>query len=201
MEREHRHGAGYKKAPASKPGQTQEGDGLSRGARCGGCGAAAVDGVTDVHDLHVWTLVPGKDMATAHLTSSADSARVLESARAAVAKRVAAGGKLDPEALIDEVFHLNARSMIALCRHVVPLMRQQGGGCIVNLASISGQLATPHRAAYAASKGGVIALSKNAARWKSTLKVSTTPDKCRHRGQALPLPYCLSPNRAILFSR
>ena len=29
----------------------------------------AVDGVTEVHDLHVWTLVPGKDMVTAHLTS------------------------------------------------------------------------------------------------------------------------------------
>ena len=48
---------------------------------------AAVDGVTDVHDLHVWTLVPGKDMATAHLTSSADSARVLESARAVLSAR------------------------------------------------------------------------------------------------------------------
>ena len=31
----------------------------------------AVDGVTEVHDLHVWTLVPGKDMVTAHLTSAA----------------------------------------------------------------------------------------------------------------------------------
>ena len=30
----------------------------------------AVEGVTEVHDLHVWTLVPGKDMVTAHLTSS-----------------------------------------------------------------------------------------------------------------------------------
>ena len=30
----------------------------------------AVDGVTDVHDLHVWTLSPGKDMCTAHLTSA-----------------------------------------------------------------------------------------------------------------------------------
>ena len=47
----------------------------------------AVDGVTDVHDLHVWTLVPGKDMATAHLTSCADSARVLEDARAVLAAR------------------------------------------------------------------------------------------------------------------
>jgi cobalt-zinc-cadmium efflux system protein len=42
----------------------------------------AVDGVTGVHDLHVWTLVPGKDMVTAHLTSNADTARVLDDAKA-----------------------------------------------------------------------------------------------------------------------
>jgi cobalt-zinc-cadmium efflux system protein len=41
----------------------------------------AVDGVTEVHDLHVWTLSPGKDMCTCHLTSSGDSARVLRDAR------------------------------------------------------------------------------------------------------------------------
>ncbi|OMC00956.1 cation transporter [Mycobacterium sp. NS-7484] len=47
----------------------------------------AVDGVTGVHDLHVWTLVPGKDMVTAHLTSSADTARVLDDARAVLTAR------------------------------------------------------------------------------------------------------------------
>ena len=47
----------------------------------------AVDGVTEVHDLHVWTLVPGKDMVTAHLTSSGDSARVLDDARAVLTAR------------------------------------------------------------------------------------------------------------------
>lgn len=47
----------------------------------------AVDGVSEVHDLHVWTLVPGRDMATAHLTSGADSARVLVDARAVLAAR------------------------------------------------------------------------------------------------------------------
>jgi cobalt-zinc-cadmium efflux system protein len=41
----------------------------------------AVEGVTEVHDLHVWTLVPGKDMVTAHLTSTRDSALVLDEAR------------------------------------------------------------------------------------------------------------------------
>lgn len=47
----------------------------------------AVPGVTEVHDLHVWTLVPGKDMATAHLTSAGDTARVLVDARAVLAAR------------------------------------------------------------------------------------------------------------------
>ncbi|OBK81758.1 cation transporter [Mycolicibacter heraklionensis] len=48
---------------------------------------AAVDGVTDVHDLHVWTLVPGQDMATAHLGTNADAGRVLADARAVLAAR------------------------------------------------------------------------------------------------------------------
>jgi cobalt-zinc-cadmium efflux system protein len=48
---------------------------------------AAVEGVTEVHDLHVWTLVPGKDMVTAHLTSNGDSDRVLDDARAVLAAR------------------------------------------------------------------------------------------------------------------
>jgi cobalt-zinc-cadmium efflux system protein len=47
----------------------------------------AVDGVMNVHDLHVWTLVPGKDMATAHLTSCADAAQVLADARAVLTAR------------------------------------------------------------------------------------------------------------------
>jgi cobalt-zinc-cadmium efflux system protein len=47
----------------------------------------AVEGVTEVHDLHVWTLVPGKDMVTAHLTTNGDSARVLDDAKAVLTAR------------------------------------------------------------------------------------------------------------------
>ena len=47
----------------------------------------AVEGVTEVHDLHVWTLVPGKDMVTAHLTTTADSSRVLDDARTVLTAR------------------------------------------------------------------------------------------------------------------
>src|SRR5882762_11228510 len=46
----------------------------------------AVDGVSEVHDLHVWTLVPGKDMVTAHLTTTRNSAQVLD-ARAVLTAR------------------------------------------------------------------------------------------------------------------
>jgi len=47
----------------------------------------AVTGVTEVHDLHVWTLSPGKDMCTAHLTSPDESTRVLNDARAVLSAR------------------------------------------------------------------------------------------------------------------
>jgi cobalt-zinc-cadmium efflux system protein len=47
----------------------------------------SVEGVTEVHDLHVWTLVPGKDMVTAHLTSTRNSAQVLDDARAVLTAR------------------------------------------------------------------------------------------------------------------
>ncbi|MGV0624421.1 cation diffusion facilitator family transporter [Mycolicibacter minnesotensis] len=47
----------------------------------------AVDGVSDVHDLHVWTLAPGQDMATAHLRTTSDAGRVLGAARAVLAAR------------------------------------------------------------------------------------------------------------------
>src|SRR5215213_2359123 len=47
----------------------------------------ALPGVTEVPDLHVWTLVPGKDMVTAHLTSTGNSAKVLDEAKAVLATR------------------------------------------------------------------------------------------------------------------
>jgi cobalt-zinc-cadmium efflux system protein len=69
----------------------------------------AVDGVTDVHDLHVWTLVPGKDMATAHVTCCGDSTKVLEEARAVLAARGLAHATVQvepPEAAEDCEQHL-----------------------------------------------------------------------------------------------
>lgn len=50
---------------------------------------AALDGVCDVHDLHVWTLTSGMEVGSAHLTVSAeaDPAAVLSAARTMLVER------------------------------------------------------------------------------------------------------------------
>ena len=51
-----------------------------------------------------------------------------------------------------------------LCsKYVIPLMLAQSGGVILNIASTAGLGGGYHRAAYSASKGGVIALTKSMA--------------------------------------
>jgi NAD(P)-dependent dehydrogenase (short-subunit alcohol dehydrogenase family) len=63
----------------------------------------------------------------------------------------------------DGVFAVNVRSMFLHCRAVIPAMIEQGGGAIVNTASISGLAGLPGQAAYAASKGAVVQLTRQLA--------------------------------------
>lgn len=60
----------------------------------------------------------------------------------------------------DEVFAVNARGMFLCCKHSVPRLAAGGGGAIVNMASIAGLVGLKNRAAYCASKGAVIALTR-----------------------------------------
>ena len=50
-----------------------------------------------------------------------------------------------------------------MSRHVIPSMLETGFGVIVNTASAAGMIGLPDRAAYCASKGAVIALTKQIA--------------------------------------
>jgi 3-oxoacyl-[acyl-carrier protein] reductase len=69
------------------------------------------------------------------------------------------------DALIDQVFHLNARSMLALNRSVVPYMREQGGGSIIHITSQAARSGgTPGAGLYAASKGYVSTYTRGLAR-------------------------------------
>ena len=49
------------------------------------------------------------------------------------------------------------------CKHVVPVMREQGGGAIINISSVSGIIGGHNLAAYNASKGAVRLLTKSVA--------------------------------------
>jgi 2-keto-3-deoxy-L-fuconate dehydrogenase len=61
----------------------------------------------------------------------------------------------------DLAFNLNARSMAHTIRAFLPGMLQQGGGSIVNIASIAGSVkGVANRFVYAASKAAVIGLTK-----------------------------------------
>lgn len=48
-------------------------------------------------------------------------------------------------------------------RRAIPLMREAGGGSIVNISSIAGRLGFPNRTAYAASKWAIIGLTQSVA--------------------------------------
>jgi len=49
------------------------------------------------------------------------------------------------------------------CKHAVRVMKDRGGGAIVNMSSVAGIIGTSHLAAYSASKGGVRLLTKSVA--------------------------------------
>jgi NAD(P)-dependent dehydrogenase (short-subunit alcohol dehydrogenase family) len=60
-------------------------------------------------------------------------------------------------------FDVNLVSHFVACREMVPLMRAQGGGRIVNLASAGALIPYVDRVAYAASKRGLLALTSTLA--------------------------------------
>jgi meso-butanediol dehydrogenase/(S,S)-butanediol dehydrogenase/diacetyl reductase len=63
----------------------------------------------------------------------------------------------------DKVFAVNIRAIFQFCRAAIPVMREQGGGAIVNIASISGMLGDFGMGAYNASKGAVVNYTRNLA--------------------------------------
>ncbi|AKJ67187.1 3-ketoacyl-ACP reductase [Pandoraea thiooxydans] len=64
------------------------------------------------------------------------------------------------EAEFDRVYAVNVKSIFWSARHMVPYFRQQGGGCIINVASTAGVRPRPGLVWYNGSKGAVIIASK-----------------------------------------
>ncbi|MGB0627544.1 MAG: SDR family NAD(P)-dependent oxidoreductase [Alphaproteobacteria bacterium] len=64
----------------------------------------------------------------------------------------------------ERMLRLNLTSTFLCCRAIVPHMRANGYGRIVNMASNAGKMGTPNNAPYAAAKAGVISLTKTLAK-------------------------------------
>lgn len=104
-----------------------------------------------------------------------------EEVEAAVQSTVAAFGRLDiainaagiggPEVRTaeyapddwDRVIDINLTGVWRSMRHEIPAMLASGGGVIVNIASVAGLGGFPRHPAYAASKHGVVGLTRTAA--------------------------------------
>jgi NAD(P)-dependent dehydrogenase (short-subunit alcohol dehydrogenase family) len=65
--------------------------------------------------------------------------------------------------MFDRVNSINLRGIWASMKHELAQMRTQGSGAIVNCSSLGGLVGLPGRAAYHASKHGVIGLTRSAA--------------------------------------
>lgn len=58
------------------------------------------------------------------------------------------------------VTSVNLGGTFLLCKHVLPVMKRQRSGAIVNLGSVSGHVGQTDHALYGATKGGVIAFTR-----------------------------------------
>ena len=60
----------------------------------------------------------------------------------------------------DTVINVNLRGVFLCTKYALPSMLERGSGCIINISSGAGVVGPPNRSAYAASKHGVMGLTK-----------------------------------------
>ena len=65
--------------------------------------------------------------------------------------------------VIDRTLDVNVKGQLYGCRAVIPHMLAQGGGSIVNVASVNGIVSEPFLTVYSASKGASVMLTKGVA--------------------------------------
>lgn len=63
----------------------------------------------------------------------------------------------------DRIMDVNLKAMWQTCKHVIPVMREQGAGSIVNISSTAAVMAANNLTAYKISKAGVNALTQQVA--------------------------------------
>ena len=61
-----------------------------------------------------------------------------------------------------DMFETNFIGAVSAMQKVIPIMRQQGGGAIINISSVAGHIPLPFHAAYSATKFALNAMGKGA---------------------------------------
>ena len=103
-------------------------------ASCAGLAPAALDAYGALHILHNNVGIGGGDAPATRVT----------------------------EDVWDQIFEVNLKAMWRTCKAVVPTLREQGGGSIVNISSIA-SICSTNTAAYQISKAGVNTLTQHLA--------------------------------------
>jgi 3-oxoacyl-[acyl-carrier protein] reductase len=67
------------------------------------------------------------------------------------------------EGHLDETLEINLKGVFNVCNSVVPHLKKNAGGRIINISSTAGQRGEAFHSHYAASKGGILALTKSLA--------------------------------------
>ncbi len=71
-----------------------------------------------------------------------------------------------------QVINIDLNGVYYCCRSIIPIMRDQDYGRIVNVSSIAGKEGNPNAAAYSAAKAGVVALTKSIAKETADKNIS-----------------------------
>lgn len=73
--------------------------------------------------------------------------------------------------LLEKMYAVNVFAVIDVIQIASRLMARTGGGCFVNMASITGVVGSPGQVAYSSTKGAVITITKSAAKELAPLKI------------------------------
>lgn len=73
--------------------------------------------------------------------------------------------------LLEKMYAVNVFAVIDMIQIASRLMARTGGGCFVNIASITGVVGSPGQVAYSSTKGAIITITKSAAKELAPMKI------------------------------
>jgi 3-oxoacyl-[acyl-carrier protein] reductase len=73
--------------------------------------------------------------------------------------------------LLEKMYAVNVFAVIDMIQIASRLMTRTGGGCFVNMASVTGVVGSPGQVAYSSTKGAVITITKSAAKELAPMKI------------------------------